>query len=170
MTGAINMGAQEINNVFAIRTTGNNVIVGAGVVSSGLGATGNILLGDLSTSNGSNSVAIGLQSIVRNNGIAIGKESAAGVAATVIGYRSSCGLNADTIVVGRDNVSSGGANADIIGVNRTNNQANTLLLGNGSYANIRANNGCDLGTALVPFQSAFLSGSISGANCRQHRI
>ena len=46
MTGAINMGAQEINNVSAIRTT-DNIIVGTNAVVTGLGSTSNVLLGRL---------------------------------------------------------------------------------------------------------------------------
>ena len=66
-------------------------------------------------------------------------------------------------MIGRDNFSSGGDSADIIGVGRNNAQANTLMLGNGSYTNIRANSTCDLGTTAIPFQSLYLNGSIAGA-------
>ena len=160
LSGALNMGTQEINNVSAIRTTNSNVIVGTSATAS---ATGNVVLGELATATASNGVGIGMQSSVGFNAVSIGKEAVAGQGATVVGYRSSCGTRTDTIIIGRDNGSSGGNNADIIGVNRTNNQANTLLLGNGSYVNIRANNTCDLGTTAIPFQSLYLNGSISGA-------
>ena len=160
LTGALNMGAQEINNVSAIRTTNSNVIVGTSATASG---TGNVVLGELATATASNGVGIGTQSSVGFNAVSIGKEAIAGQGATVIGYRSTCGTLTDTIIIGRDNGSSGGNNADIIGVARTNNQANSLVLGNGSYVNIRANNTCDLGTAAVPFQSVYLNGSIAGA-------
>ena len=81
----------------------------------------------------------------------------------MVGYRSSCGTRLNTIVIGRDNFSSGVDSADIIGVGRNNTQANTLMLGNGSYVNIRANSTCDLGTTAIPFQSLYLNGSIAGA-------
>ena len=61
-------------------------------------------------------------------------------------------IKLDVIHIGRDNFSNA-ISADIFGVNRTNTTANSLLLGNGSYTNIRANNTCDLGTSVVPFQS-----------------
>ena len=160
LTGALNMGAQEINNVSAIRTTNSNVIVGTSATASG---TGNVVLGELATATASNGVGIGTQSSVGFNAVSIGKEAIAGQGATVIGYRSTCGTRTDTIIIGRDNGSSGGNNADIIGVARTNSQANSLVLGNGSYVNIRANNTCDLGTSAVPFQSVYLNGSIAGA-------
>ena len=49
LTGALNMGAQEINNVSAIRTTNSNVIMGTSATASGMGATGNVVLGELAT-------------------------------------------------------------------------------------------------------------------------
>jgi hypothetical protein len=106
-------------------------------------------------------VCIGLQNIARASSVAIGKETIAGVSATVVGYRSTSGTNTDSVVVGHDNTSSA-TSADILGVNLTNSQANSLLLGNGSYVNIRANSTCDLGTAAVPFQSLHINSSIVG--------
>ena len=47
-------------------------------------------------------------------------------------------------------------------MNRTNSITNSLLLGNGSYINIRANSTCDLGTATIPFQNFYTNGSIIG--------
>ena len=88
LTGALNMGAQEINNVSAIRTTNSNVIVGTSATASG---TGNVVLGELATATASNGVGIGTQSSVGFNAVSIGKEAIAGQGATVIGYRSTCG-------------------------------------------------------------------------------
>ncbi len=162
MTGDLNMNVHEIKGLVAIRPNDSNFVAG-NTTSLGLGATGNVLIGDFTTSTGSNCIGIGLQCIVRNLAVVIGKEAIGGVLSTIIGYRSSNGSNTDTIIIGHDNVSSGGANADIFGVNRTNNQANSLLLGNGSYVNIRANTTCDLGTVIVPFNSIYANGNLVSA-------
>ena len=104
-----------------------------------------------------------IQNIARANSIAIGKETISGIGSTVIGYKSSCGTRADTIVIGRENFSTGANGADIIGVGQTNIISNSLLLGNGSDANIRANGGvCDLGTSLVPFKDIYSNSSLIG--------
>lgn len=162
MTGDLNMNVHEIKGLVAIRPNDSNFVAG-NTTSLGLGATGNVLIGDFTTSTGSYCIGIGLQCIVRNLAVVIGKEAIGGVLSTIIGYRSSNGSNTDTIIIGHDNVSSGGANADIFGVNRTNNQANSLLLGNGSYINIRANTTCDLGTVAVPFNSIYANGNLVSA-------
>ena len=67
----------------------------------------------------------------------------------------------DVIHIGRDNFSNA-LGADIFGVNQTNSQANSLLLGNGLYTNIRATGAvCDLGTSLVPFKDIYSNGSFN---------
>ena len=126
-----------------------------------VGSFGTIDIGDSTTSTGDASVCIGLQNIARAFSVAIGKETVAGTRATVIGYRSSSGSQTDSCVYGHDNVSSG-TSADIFGVNRTNSQTNTLLLGNGSYTNIRSNVGCALGTALLPFNNIYSDSQLIG--------
>ena len=156
------MGTHEIQNISAIRPTNTNVNIGNST-SIGVGGVGNVLIGDYSSTTGSNGVSLGIQNICRLNSVAIGKETIAGTSATVVGYRSSSGNNSDSVVLGHDNVSSG-VSADIVGVNRTNNQANSLLLGNGSYTNIRANSTCDLGTAAVPFHDIYSNSSLIGTN------
>lgn len=161
MTGDLNMNVHEIKGLVAIRPNDSNVNIG-NTTTLALGGIANIVIGDFSQTTSNFAVCIGAQNIARSNAIAIGYQTVAGTNATVVGYRSSNGINTDTLIFGHDNVSSGGANADIFGVNRTNNQANTLLLGNGSYVNIRANNTCDLGTAAIPFQSAYFNGSLNG--------
>ena len=93
-----------------------------------VGSFGTIHIGDFSTSTGSTSVNIGIQNIARANSVCIGQYL---VWDQVIGYRSSCGSRADTIVIGRDNLSFGADGADILGVNQTNEISNSLLLGNG---------------------------------------
>lgn len=161
-TGNFNMNNKELQDVAAIRPHDSNLNIGNSTTMP-LGTLGTINIGDFSTSTGNTSVNIGLQNIARGNSVAIGYQNQTGIGATVIGYRSSCGSRADTIVIGRDNLSIGANGADIIGVNQTNSTSNSLLLGNGSYANIRASGGvCDLGTSLVPFQSLYSNASISG--------
>ncbi len=156
----LDMNNHWISKFNSLRPIDTNVNIGNST-SLPLGGIANIVLGDFTTATGSNSVCIGAQNISRNNSVAIGKETVAGTSATVVGYRSSSGNNTDSVIVGHDNVSSG-VSADIIGINRTNNQANSLLLGNGSYINIRANSSCDLGTSSIPFQNIYSSGSING--------
>ena len=100
---------------------------------------------------------IGLQNVARGNSVAIGKETVAGNKRDIVAYRSTSGVNTDSV----DNVSSA-TSADVIGVNQTNSTANSLLLGNGSYTNIRANSTCDLGTVSVPFQNIYSNASLFG--------
>ena len=69
------MGAQENNNVSAIRTTTLNDIVGTSATASG---TGNVVLGELATATASNGVGIGTQSSVGFNAVPIGKEALQG--------------------------------------------------------------------------------------------
>ena len=97
----------------------------------------------------------------RNLGVAIGKETICGVGGVSVGYRSQTSQT-DVIHIGRDNFSNA-LGADIFGVNQTNSQANSLLLGNGSYTNIRAPGSvCDLGTSLIPLQDVYSNGSLVG--------
>ena len=105
-------------------------------------------------------ICIGLSNIDRNLGVAIVKETICGVGGVSVGYRSQ-NSQTDVIHIGRDNFSNA-ISADIFGVNRTNSTANSLLLGNGSYTNIRANSTCDLGTSAIPFQTLFSNTSIAG--------
>lgn len=158
-TGNFNMNNNELLNVKAIRPFDTNVNIGNSTTLSG-GGSGQVIMGDFTTSTGSSNVCIGLQNIARNQGVSIGKETYCGNGGVSVGYRSQTSQN-DVIHIGRDNFSNA-VSADIIGVNRTNAQANSLLLGNGSYTNIRANNTCDIGTASIPFQSLYLNSNISG--------
>jgi len=160
MTGDINANTHEIKGLAAIRPNNTNIIIG-NTTSLTLGSTGNVLMGDFSTSTGSSCVGIGLQCIVRNLAVVIGKEAVGGVLSTVIGYRSSCGNRTDTIILGHDNFSSGGDSADIIGVNQNNSTPNSLVIGNGIYVNIRASNtNCDLGTIALPFGNIYANGNL----------
>ena len=161
----IGVGATNNTLIGNNTTTGfgadTNVLIGE---SASLNATtaGNVVIGTLAASTlGGNSVIVGQQSQARGNAVSIGKEAVAGASAVVVGYRSSSGINTDSVVLGHDNTSSG-TSADILGINRTNNQPNSLLLGNGSYTNIRANTTCDLGTAAIPFQTLYLNSNVAG--------
>ena len=152
------IGASTTNNVNIGNATTlgfaaqDNVLIG---LQSSVNATtaGNVVIGTLASSiAGGYSTILGQQSIARGNAVAIGKEAVAGFGAVTVGYRSSSGVRVDSIILGRDNVSNAHS-GDILGVNRTNSTTNSLLLGNGSYVNIRANSTCDLGTATIPFQN-----------------
>ena len=159
-TGNFNMNNKELQDVAAIRPHNTNINIGNTTTLSSVG-TGQIVLGDFTTSTGSSNVCIGLSNIARNLGVAIGKETICGVGGVSVGYRSQTSQT-DVIHIGRDNFSNA-LGADIFGVNQTNSQANTLLLGNGSYTNIRANGTvCDLGTSLVSFKDIYSNGSLNG--------
>ena len=123
------MNNNELQNVQAIRPFDTNINIGNTTTLSG-GGTGQIVLGDFTTSTGSSSVCIGLSNIARNLGVAIGKETICGVGGVSVGYRSNT-KQADVIHIGRDNFSNALC-ADIFGVAQTNSQANSLILGNGS--------------------------------------
>ena len=161
------IGASTTNNINIGNATTlgfsaqDNVLIG---LQSSVNATaaGNVVIGTLASSiAGGYSTILGQQSIARGNAVSIGKESAAGFGCVTVGYRSSSGVRVDSIILGRDNVSNADS-GDILGVNRTNSITNSLLLGNGSYINIRANSTCDLGTATIPFQNLYTNGSIIG--------
>ena len=161
MTGDINMGTHNITNVTAIRPVDSNVNIGSST-SQVLGGIGNTMLNDFAATTGNYGLAAGVQATAQNNAIAIGRSTFARDNATVVGYQSTVGPTyTNSVVVGQGNTSSG-TSGDIFGVNRTNSTASSLLLGNGSYVNIRANSTCDLGTAAVPFQTAYLGGSVAG--------
>ena len=156
----LDMNNHYISNFNSLRPYNTNLNIG-NTTSLSLNGVGQIVIGDFTTSTGSNAVCIGLQNIARSSSVAIGKETIAGTSATVVGYRSSSGSQTDSCVYGHDNVSSG-TSADIFGINRTNSQANTLLLGSGSYTHIRSNVGCSLATALLPFNNIYSDSQLIG--------
>lgn len=158
----LDMNNHYISNFNSLRPIDSNVNIGNST-SIALGSIGNIVLGDFTTASANNAVCIGLQNTSRGNSVAIGKETVANNLCTVVGYRSiTSGSHPDSIVIGHDNISSADS-GDIFGVNQSNNQANTLLLGNGSYSNIRATGAvCDLGTSSVPFKDIYSNSSLYG--------
>ena len=170
MGSSSTIGASTTNNINIGNATiipassDSNIVMGNQASMTGLGTAGNIVMGPFASSaSGGYNISIGQQSVAKGNGVTIGKESISAPGGVVVGYRSTTGSSrVDSIIIGRDNVSSGDS-ADILGVNRTNLVSNTLLLGNGAYTNIRANTGCDLGTSSVPFQSLYY-GNIIGSS------
>ena len=156
----LDMNNHHISNFNSLRPINTNVNIGNTKSLTAVGS-GQIVIGDFTTSTGSSNVCIGLSNIARNLGVAIGKETVCGIGGVSVGYRSQTNQT-DVIHIGRDNFSNA-LGADIFGVSQTSSQANSLLLGNGSYTNIRAPGSvCNLGTSLVPFQTLFSNGSISG--------
>ena len=103
-TGNFNINNNELQNVKAIRPFDTNISIGNTTTLTGAG-TGQIVLGDLTTSSGSSNVCIGLQNIARNLGVAIGKETICGVGGVSVGYRSQTSQT-DVILIGRDNFSN----------------------------------------------------------------
>ena len=73
-TGNFNINNNELQNVKAIRPFDTNINIGNTTTLS-FGGTGQIVLGDFTTSTGSSNVCIGSQNIARNSGVAIGKET-----------------------------------------------------------------------------------------------
>jgi len=160
-TQDLNMNSHEINHLAAIRPLDTNLNIGNST-SLSVGGVGQIVVGDFGSSSASNCVCIGLQNVAAGNSVAIGKETAAGTRATVVGYRSTTNTQTDSVVLGHDNHSNS-TSADILGINLTNSTANSLLIGNTSYVNIRAaNTTTDLGTSLVPFQNIYSNASLIG--------
>jgi hypothetical protein len=71
----------------------------------------------------------------------------------VLGVLSSATTNG----IANGNVAVSSATAAYILGQGTNSTSNSLLIGNGSFVNIRANAACDLGTTAIPFNGAYLN-------------
>ena len=112
----LDMNNHYISNFNSLRPINTNVNIGNTTSLSAIG-TGQMVIGDFTTSTGSNNVCIGLSNIARNLGIAIGKQTICGVGGVSVGYRSQ-NSQTDVIHIGRDNFSNA-ISADIFGVNRT---------------------------------------------------
>lgn len=183
MSGAINMGNQEITNCNALRVPSNSVLIGDAKTSNdGIGA---VIIGPNSVlSNSAGSVLVGYGSNITNSTdcLALGRGS------FISGAPNSVAIGTSTIIGGQYGVAVGqGAgisaamqtgvalgfqsivdanNAISLGANITNNQANSLLVN--SSSNIRSSSTtCDLGTIANPFQNLYLNGfalSSSSAN------
>lgn len=187
MSGAINMGAQEINNLAAIRPAATNVIIGQ---TATVGSTSSVVIGDASSSIGAGGTVVGAASSTTGiGGIAIGfTATATGNDSMALGYLASAGsgslavgraVSAPTtlaqvvgsystatgksVVVGEQN-NSVGTQADIFGSGIGNSTAQSLIIGTASYVNIRpASTTCDLGTVALPFQTLRLNANVAGA-------
>ena len=86
-TGNFNINNNELQNVKAIRPFDTNINIGNTTTLAGSG-TGQVVLGDFTTSTGSSNVCIGSQNFARTLGVAIGKETICGVGGVSVGYRS----------------------------------------------------------------------------------
>ena len=89
-----------ISNFNSLRPINTNVNISNTTSLSSIG-TGQMVIGDFTTSTGSNNDCIGLSNIARNLGVAIGKETICGVGGVSVGYRSH--NQTDVIHIGRDN-------------------------------------------------------------------
>ncbi len=173
MSGNINMASGQINNCLAYRCpdtnfTGglsatipsgtHNVVIGNSATCSAV--NDNVVLGSSASAQGSGNVIIGRSAVGAlgsDNSVLIGNgATCSNDTNTVIGNLSSA-TGGTSNVFGKGNTSSA-ANADIFGFDVSNSTANSLLLGNGSYVNIRANTSCDLGTTSIPFQTLWAQG------------
>ncbi len=132
MSGAINMGAQEIGNVSAIRTSTTNVIIGTGASVTG---TISAVVGDSSSSGANGGVVLGYGN----------STNAAAVGSVVVGSVSQ----------------SQALLAHVIGTSQINATPNSLLVDCLDNIRSSAST-CTLGTAAQPFASAYLNGSLVG--------
>lgn len=160
MSGAINMGVQEINNVSAIRSSTTNVIIGTGAT---IASTNGVAVGNSATVGGVSDYSVAIGYNATNNGAVstvIGNNSinyAAGCVA--IGYNNAT-TGANSIALGYSSNATA-TRSHAIGYSLTNNTANSLLLD--CTDNIRGSaNTCSLGTMAEPFGSIYSAGSLVG--------
>lgn len=159
MTGTINMGAQEISNVSAIRSNNTNIVYGTGASAS---STNSVAIGNGASTSATSSIAIGSGATANDaSSTVMGRSSiVAGVQSTVVG--ASCNVTTGPCCVfGFSNISTA-IGADVFGRSLTNGTASSLLMN--AYANIRvaANNVTDLGTSAIKFKDIYLAGSVTG--------
>ena len=174
MSGAINMNSQQITNAGAITTANQKVLIGASATSAD---TLSVTIGDTASTIGANTIAIGNSaSATAGAAVVVGSLSvASGVASLASGYfcqasgYQSTALGFGNIASGYSSLLVGTGNrgtanyASVVGHNQINGTANSLIIGDASYANIRTASGiCDLGTVAQPFQTIYLNGSIAG--------
>jgi hypothetical protein len=181
MNGNIDMGSHTITNITFLGVNdgnsnvviGNNsgatastfgVIIGVAATVSGAFSFRCVVVGEGAAAAAADCTSLGTSASVTGQfGMAIGSSAVAVTNATAVGT----GANAN----GNGSISFGAlafattSGSIQIGANTTNATANSCQIGNGSIVNIRASNtACDLGTVSVPFQTVYLSGSVSGAS------
>lgn len=147
MTGTINMDTHELNNVSAIRMTGDNVLIGHEAQTDS----------ELTVVIGEDARVVNYDSY---GAVCVGTQARSNYTMGVaIGYAALCN-GAFSCSVG-SNCWANAPRANGFGANITNTTADSLLLA--ASANIRTDSTtCDLGTVTNPFQNVFLNGSISG--------
>lgn len=163
MTGAINMGGQEVKNCGAYRITtgGTNVIIGD--TSTATSSTDNVLIGKNATiidASCGNSVVIGKDASIgtSSNSVALGFFASTGGSnnCVAIGPHAGATGGLDSVVIGNTSISNT-TQAHCIGKSLINSTLGSLLVD--CSANIRSNaTTCDLGTTAKPFQNLLLNG------------
>ena len=170
MSGAINMSVSRIRSCPVIESDSvgnNNVIWGTGTTLTPPGNNlRNVALGYNHAVAGFSTVSIGestTQSVGTGRCVLVGSGlSIAGDTCAVIGRNSNITGN-NSFSVGSTNTIGAGSTF-VYGNNATNSTANSVLLGDTSVVNIRANGAstCDLGTTAARFKDLNKSGSIIG--------
>lgn len=173
MSGAINMGSQEINNCTGFRVSTNSILIGDSKTSND-GISSVVVGPNSQISNSSSSTIIGYGSQIANSISSL----AVGTGSSINGARSSVALGPGATIAGQYGVAVGwgsGVNSSMqtgvalgyqaivaannaisLGANTNNSQANSLLVG--SSSNIRSSSTtCDLGTTVNPFQSLYIT-------------
>jgi len=145
----------------AVSNSQDEIILGYNTISSATGGA-NILIGPNATLGASASQAICLGNAASANfdAIVIGHSSScAQLQSIVIGHTSTCsGVNC--VVLGLSNTASA-TSAHCLGIGLTNSTANSLLIGDASFVNIRAASTiCDLGTPTLPFKMVWVNDGI----------
>ena len=135
MSGAINMGTKEINNVAAIRTADTNIIIGTGASNTDGFSIGiqDVILGTGATTLGANNcVNIGYLSQANNNScVTIGSTSITGGAWDVaIGDSSQTSTNGLNVAIGQAaRVTGTGTGTTVIGQASTASNNYSFILG-----------------------------------------
>ncbi len=174
-------GNNVIIGTLASNTAGSGtVLVGNNAVATGLGGT--TIVGDTSNSDGAAGTIIGSSSSLTgawnsvvlvgssitatsNRAVTVGANSSnAGHNSVIVGWNSSSSAAAQSSCVLGNQTNSTAANAHVIGNNSTNNTASSVLFGDSTIVNIRAdnNNTCDLGATGNRWKDLYATGDIIG--------
>jgi hypothetical protein len=113
MTGAINMGAQEINNLAALRPSATNVIYGrtasaaatdnvviGETAAASLGVGGCVVIGSGASGSFDNVVAIGRSAVSGSEGVSIGHSASAASSSNVVIGSSASASASKGVVIG----------------------------------------------------------------------
>lgn len=171
MTGAINMGQQEINNVSAIRTTDTRILIGSSATIAGNGVSKNIAIGDHAVQTGAsgNHVLIGGSALIPSstgNMVVVGAgASGTGASCVVIGGGASTVGDPDNCVIVGSSSTANISEAVVLGVGASSTGASSVVLGRLAVSS--ANNAHVLGRNITnAIGDSFLIGDTNLTNIR----